>query len=113
MEPQSNYERAVRRVEEKMGFYVHLTAYVLVNSMLIAINFTSTPEEMWFYWPLGGWGIGVALHAWRVLSEPAVSRFKQRMIQRELSRTEHQPQVESPADESPAKASGDAPSEAA
>ena len=96
MEPQSGYDRAVCRVEEKMGFYVHLTAYVLVNSLLIVINFMSTPETIWFYWPLGGWGIGVGIHAWRVLSGPSVSRLKRHMIQHELSRAEHQPADESP-----------------
>jgi hypothetical protein len=95
MEADSDYDRAVCRVEEKLGFYVHLAAYLLVNTLLIAINFAKTPQELWFYWPLGGWGIGIALHAWRVLSGPTVSRLKQRMIQRELRR---RPSL--PADES-------------
>lgn len=96
MEAKPDDDRAVQRVEEKMGLYIHLTAYVLVNVLLVTINIVRTPEAIWFYWPLGGWGLGIALHAWRVFSSPAVSRLKQRMIQRELSQKEHQPTDEPP-----------------
>ena len=48
--------------EEKRDFSVHLVVYVLVNAMLIAINFIYSPEDIWFFYPLIGWGIGISMH---------------------------------------------------
>ncbi len=41
------------------GFFFHLSAYVLVNAILIAVNLLFTPQRLWFIWPLLGWGIGI------------------------------------------------------
>jgi hypothetical protein len=54
--------REIRAEEEKRGFLIHLAAYVLVNAMLIAINFLYSPEDIWFFYPLLGWGIGITAH---------------------------------------------------
>ncbi len=54
--------REIRKEEEKIGFLVHLVVYVLVNVMLIAINFIYSPEDIWFFYPLIGWGIGISMH---------------------------------------------------
>jgi len=48
--------------EGKRGFSVHLVVYVLVNAMLIAINFIYSPEVIWFFYPLICWGIGISMH---------------------------------------------------
>ncbi len=55
------YKKAYREIiteEEKRDFSAHLVVYVLVNTMLIAINFIYSPEVIWFFYPLIGWGIG-------------------------------------------------------
>jgi hypothetical protein len=57
------YQNAKKRVKELKGFYVHLGVYVLVNSLLFLINITTSPDTLWFYWPLFGWGIGIVMHA--------------------------------------------------
>jgi hypothetical protein len=59
------YKRAYREMvaeEEKRDFLIHLVAYVLVNAMLIAINFIYSPDVIWFFYPLLGWGIGITVH---------------------------------------------------
>lgn len=63
MDENASYERAKKRVEEIKGFYVHFTVYLLVNAGLFIINMLTDPGELWFRWPLLGWGIGVAIHA--------------------------------------------------
>jgi hypothetical protein len=78
-------ETAKERVELKLSFYVHLAVFVLVNALLTVIDLMTSPGELWFYWPLGGWGLGLVLHAFKVFSS-GPSGFKQRMIERELSR---------------------------
>lgn len=50
-------------VDAKRKFSVHLSVYLAVNALLIAINSANTSEHLWFIWPLFGWGIGVAFHA--------------------------------------------------
>jgi hypothetical protein len=60
------YQRAQKRVEAIRGFYIHLGVYVIVNVFLFLINIITSPEGLWFYWVLLGWGIGVAAHAFTV-----------------------------------------------
>ena len=62
MDDQESYNRARRRVRQIKGFYIHATIYVLVNALLIAINLGTSRGEVWFFWPLLGWGIGLAVH---------------------------------------------------
>lgn len=57
------YEAAKERVEEIKGFYVHLFIYIVINIGLILIDVLTSPYHLWFYWPLLGWGIGIAAHA--------------------------------------------------
>ena len=59
------YKKAYREMEVKEAkkrFSVHLVVYVLVNAMLITINLIYSPEAIWFFYPLIGWGIGISMH---------------------------------------------------
>src|SRR6516225_629243 len=47
----------------KVGLYIHTTVYVAVNVLLITINLSTAPRQLWFQWPLLGWGIGLLAHA--------------------------------------------------
>jgi len=47
----------------KVGLYIHATVYAAVNALLITINLSTTPGQLWFHWPLLGWGIGLLAHA--------------------------------------------------
>jgi hypothetical protein len=47
---------------ETKGFLIHLAAFVAVNAVLIVINLTRDPSNLWFVWPLFGWGIGIGAH---------------------------------------------------
>lgn len=63
MSDEQIYEQARKRVEEKRGFYTHLTAYIIVNIMLILIwAFTTDGGFPWFVFCVGGWGIGLLFH---------------------------------------------------
>ena len=86
MQNQETYARAEKRVEEKMGFYIHISIYILVNIGLIALNLITAPEALWFQWPLVGWGIGVAIHAMMVFVFGAGSAIREKMIEAELKK---------------------------
>ena len=60
---QAAYDKAVSRLEELKGFYAHLVSYCIFMPLLIFINLYNVPNYHWFYWPLVGWGIGIAVHA--------------------------------------------------
>lgn len=55
---------AVTRLEDRAGFRAHLLTYVLVNLMIIGIWAFSGGGFFWPFYPLAGWGIGLALHAY-------------------------------------------------
>ena len=60
------YERASKRVKELKGFYGNLISYCLVIPFLIFVNLYTVPKYHWFWWPMLGWGIGLASHALQV-----------------------------------------------
>ncbi len=66
MNDQERYKRARARVQELRFFYTHVAVYVCVNIFLLLINLLTDPWNLWFYWPLLGWGIGLAVHAFFV-----------------------------------------------
>jgi hypothetical protein len=73
--------RAYYRAGAKLGFYFHLVAFVTVNLLLAIINFSTTPETLWFKWPLLGWGIGLVFHGFAVFVGP---KIMQQAVAREL-----------------------------
>jgi hypothetical protein len=58
--------QAERRVDARRGFWSHATVFVIVNTGLAVLNLLSSPHYLWFLWPLFGWSIGLAAHAWGV-----------------------------------------------
>ena len=84
MERQEVYEKARKRVEAKIGFYIHLAVYLGVNLLLIIINILTAPEYLWFKWPLMGWGIGLFFHGLGVFASFKGDSIKERMIEKEM-----------------------------
>ncbi len=62
------YERAVKRVKELKGFYGNLISYCIVIPFLVIINLLTSPKQIWFYWPMLGWGIGILAHGMNVFA---------------------------------------------
>jgi len=63
----TNYENARKRLENLKGFYWSVIAYIIVIPFLIFINFkTSWYEHKWFFYPMLGWGVGIAFQAYEV-----------------------------------------------
>ena len=56
------YFDARRRVRELREFYSHATAYAVFNVLMLVINLVTSPNKLWFFWPLFGWGIGLTIH---------------------------------------------------
>jgi len=60
------------RVEEKLGFYIHLAVYSGINVMLFFI-WWFTGGFPWFVFPLLGWGIGLLGHFLQVFAHISVT----------------------------------------
>ena len=86
MESQDQFAEASKAANAKIGFFIHLLVYLLVNAGLVAINLFASSERIWFVWPLAGWGIGVLFHALAVFVFRKGSRVKQWMIASELQK---------------------------
>ena len=78
---------AKRRVAALKGFYIHLTAFVLVNIGLTAINI-GTGSEWWVQWVWLGWGIGIIAHALAVFGRGSniVSDWEKRKVRQLLEK---------------------------
>jgi uncharacterized membrane protein len=84
MNSHTNFAGAKRAGNARVGFYIHLAAYLAVNALLVFINVTTSTAKLWFYWPLLGWGIGLLAHALAVFVLPRVRGVKNRPAQREI-----------------------------
>ena len=59
---------AHKRLKDKRDFQGHLIAYITVNALLVGIWWATGAEFFWPIFPILGWGIGIAFHAWDVMS---------------------------------------------
>ena len=84
MENQETYQRAKKRVEAKIAFYLHLAVYIVVNLLLIIINLATSSGYLWFKWPLLGWGIAIGFHALMTFVFSGGSVIKEKMIEKEM-----------------------------
>jgi Na+/citrate or Na+/malate symporter len=91
MENQELYQKAQKRVEAKIGFYLHLTVYVVVNILLIVVNLTTSTKYLWFKWPLIIWGLGLLFHSIGVRFSSAGYSIKERMIEKEMRKLNDHP----------------------
>lgn len=82
----------------RVGFRMHAFTYAAVNLLLIAAWWMSTDSvrvqmgdmsvteraSFWPLWPILGWGIGLAFHAWSVFGagKDAVTREEAKLRER-------------------------------
>ena len=81
-------KRARKRVDMKMGFYVHLLVFVCVNLGLYLLN-QYRGGQSWHMFPLFGWGLGLPIHG-AVVFLIAGSGLQDRLVARERERLQLQ-----------------------
>lgn len=74
-------KEARKRVRALKEFYGHLTTFIMVNALLVGINLISSPEHLWFLYPLLGWGIGLVAHAVNTFGVAGSSSWEERKVQ--------------------------------
>lgn len=82
------YREAKRQVKQLRGFYKHALTYVVVITLLTALNLTTSPGRWWFQWIAFGWGIGLIAHSLSVFAFRGVfgQNWEERKIQEYLGR---------------------------
>ena len=86
MDPTAELSQARKRVNARVGFFIHLAVFAVVIVMLTGINFFTSAHYLWFIWPLLGWGTGLFFHALAVFFMSKGSAFRERMMEREIER---------------------------
>ena len=81
--------RAKRRVGVRLGFYTHATVFVLVNLGLAGLNYANGGVR-WHLFPLGWWGLGLAIHGLVTFFSLRGEGLRERMLQREVDRLREQ-----------------------
>lgn len=72
-------------------FYTHLGVYVVVNAGLVYLDLSTNPDRTWFFWPMLGWGAGLAAHAIAVfVTHRAADRVQMRVARRAERRERRQ-----------------------
>ena len=74
------------QAKAKVEFRIHVFTFIAVIVLLAIINLLTSPEYLWFIWPMLGWGIGIVVHALRVYFSSGESSLKERMIQNEMNK---------------------------
>lgn len=69
-ERQEKLQKAKAKLEALKGFYSHLFFFVVINIGIFLVNYLTTPDLWWFYWPLLGWSVGLLAHFMAVIVMP-------------------------------------------
>ena len=56
------------RQSQVRDFREHFFAYIIINTLLVVINLMTAGTVDWAIWPILGWGVGLAFHAWGSLN---------------------------------------------
>lgn len=82
-----NLERlAHKRAGAKLGWYVHAALYLLINAVIFAMSTYGLGSRPWSWFPVLGWGLGLALHGVSVFVLGNGSGLREQMVQKERER---------------------------
>ncbi len=87
-----SYLRARNHVEELKGFYYSLVSYIFVIPFLAFINYRTSWNFQWFWFPMFGWGLGLVIQAFRVfVTDKAFGRsWEKRKIEEFMKQEEEE-----------------------
>lgn len=78
---------ALHHVRKLKGFYMHFIKYLIVISVLLAINLWQGSPPLWVVWPALGWGMGILFHAASVFETiPFGPAWEKRQVEKRLGR---------------------------
>ncbi|CAH0196590.1 2TM domain-containing protein [Rahnella sp. GSA61A] len=76
-------EKARYQVAEESSFYRSVLLWAVINAGLFAINHYTSPDSVWFVWPLCIWGCIVLLRGLRIfVFRGSVERWQKARLQK-------------------------------
>jgi 2TM domain-containing protein len=75
---------ALKRIKNRLALRSSAASYVVVNALLVVIWAITGRGYFWPGWILGGWGIGLILHALSVYRPPRPITDEE--VRREMAR---------------------------
>ncbi len=81
------YFKAKKQVKDIKDFYGNLVSYCFVIPLLAFINYQTSWEFKWFVFPMIGWGLGLAFHAFSVFGYGRA--WEERKIQELMEKQQH------------------------
>lgn len=98
------YAIARKRVKRKKHFYRHLSVYTVMGCFFYVLNILTNPGHYWFYWPMLGWGLGLAMHYVAIFGVPGLVEemgedWENKEIEKEMRRMGHRPPQSNPTPE--------------
>jgi len=77
-------QEALKRIRSRRALTGSVLSYAVVNGMLVVIWALTGRGYFWPGWVLGGWGVGLALHALSVY--PPRPMISEEQVRREMDR---------------------------
>lgn len=77
--------QARKRVNEKIGFYIHLTVYICINLFFNIWNWIDG-GEYWALFPLLFWGLGLGIHYLNVFDLFVMTDWKRKQILKQIEK---------------------------
>lgn len=79
---------ALEYVRDIKGFYTNLVLYVVIIIALFIFNYWVTPDYIWAWWVVLGWGVGIIGHAISIFELPFFfdADWEKRQIEKRLKR---------------------------
>ena len=87
--PEDLERLAQRRAGAKMGWFIHLAVYLVVNTALFILS-TQFGMHRWSVFPAAGWGLGVLLNGVSVFVLGSGSGLREKLVERERERLRRQ-----------------------
>ncbi|MCO6475068.1 MAG: 2TM domain-containing protein [Phaeodactylibacter sp.] len=92
MDERHIYKQAKERLEKKKGFYKHLSAFIAVGFFFLAMNLITffngdaDAPNLWFFYPMLPWGIGLLIHYFTVFGLPGSQALSEKWEEEELAK---------------------------
>lgn len=78
--------KAQKRVKAKKGFYTHLASFVSVGIFFLLLNLFTYEGELWFFFPLLPWMVGVLIHYFTTFGFPGTEIMTDGWEERQLEK---------------------------
>ena len=87
MKEEEYIREAQKRVKKIKDFWSHFWSWAITCGFLLALNLFTSPGYLWAFFPIAGWGLGLAFHAFDVFGYPGFGKdWEEKALRKEALR---------------------------